>query len=71
MEFLQVLLLSYIYNLHWVFLAAVYIKAERAINSKAKYRTRSNYSNILLPRTTSFSILFPSKFIEHAEFQIF
>jgi len=35
------------------------------------YRTRSNYSNILIPRTASFSILFPSKFIEHAEFRIF
>jgi len=34
------------------------------------YRTRSNYSNILIPRTTSFSILFPSEFIEHAEFRI-
>ena len=36
MEFPQVLLLFYIYNLHWVFLATVYIKADRAINSKAK-----------------------------------
>jgi len=35
------------------------------------YRTRSNYSNILIPRTTSFSILFPSEFIEHAESRIF
>ena len=34
------------------------------------YRTRSNYSNILIARTARLLILFPSYFVEHAEFLV-
>ena len=32
------------------------------------YRTRSNYPNILIARTVRLLILFPSHFVEYAEF---
>ena len=34
------------------------------------YRTRSNYPNILIARTARLLILFPSHFVEYAEFLV-
>ena len=50
------------------------IKNELNFNSVIKaeqyYRTRSNYPNILIARTARLLILFPSRFVEHAEFVV-